>query len=66
VYGSRIEFGVSVRPATLIKQTRNEARTGNYLADARHVLNGVKQGDAISSVIFSFALQQGISKDPRT
>jgi hypothetical protein len=60
LYNILIEFGVPNKLVTLIKMCLNESyckvRTGKYLFDTFPTENGLKQGDALSPLLFNFAL----------
>jgi hypothetical protein len=55
-----IEFCIPMKPAGLIrmclKEPYIEVRIGNGLSDAFFIKNGLKQGHALCSMLFSFAL----------
>ena len=61
-----IEFGILMRPAMLIKmcltESYNRVRVGNYLSDMFFIRNGLKQGDALSPLLFNFALGYAIRR----
>jgi hypothetical protein len=61
-----IEFGVSLKLVKLIKMFLNKkyskVRTGKHLFDNFPVQNGLKLGDALSSLLFNFALEYTIRK----
>jgi hypothetical protein len=50
----------------LIKMCSNETyskvRVGKHLSESFPIQNGLKQGDALSSLFFNFALEYAISK----
>jgi hypothetical protein len=50
----------------LIKMSLNETyvkvRIGNHLSDSFSIQNGLKQGDALSPLLFNFALEYAIRK----
>ena len=46
--------------------TQNKARIGNYLSSSFPIENGLKQGDALSSLLFNFALEFAIRKVQET
>jgi hypothetical protein len=60
------ECGVPMKLVTLIKMSLNETyskfRTGKILSDSFSIKNGLKQGDAISPLLFNFALEYAIRK----
>jgi hypothetical protein len=45
-----------------LNETYSEVRTGKNLSDAFSIQNGLKQGDALSSLLLNFALQYAIRK----
>jgi hypothetical protein len=66
LYDVLIEFGIPRKLVMLIKMCLNETyskiRTGKHLSGARPVQNGLKQGDALSPLLFNFALEYAVSK----
>jgi hypothetical protein len=54
------------KPVTLIKMYSNETysnvRIGKHLSDSFSIQNGLKQGDALSPLLFNFALESAIRK----
>jgi hypothetical protein len=40
----------------------SKVRIGKYLSDSFRIQNGLKQGDALSPLLFNFALEYAISK----
>jgi hypothetical protein len=61
MYNILTEFVLHMKQATLIKMCLNETyvkvRIGKYLSDTFSVQNTVKQRDALSTLLFSFALE---------
>jgi sorting nexin-29 len=57
-------FGVPMKLVRLIKMCLNETyskvRIGKYLSDSFPIQNGLKQGDSLSPLLFSFALEYAI------
>jgi hypothetical protein len=45
-----------------LNKTYSEIRIGIYLSDDFLIQNGLKEGDALSSLIFNFALEYAIRK----
>jgi len=45
-----------------LNETYNKVRTGNILSDVFPVQNGLKQGDALSPLLFNVALEYAIRK----
>jgi len=54
-----IGFGIPIKLVKLIKMCLNETytiiRVGKHLSDLFRVKNGLKQGDALSPLLFNFA-----------
>jgi hypothetical protein len=66
LYNILLEFGVPKKLVRLIKMCLNETyskvRVGKFSSDKFPIQNGLKQGDAISPLLFSFALEYAIRK----
>jgi hypothetical protein len=66
LYGILMEFGVPMKLVRLIKTCLNEIYSkvciGKYLSDTFPTQNGLKQRDALSSLLFNFALEYAIRK----
>jgi hypothetical protein len=45
-----------------LNETYNKVSTGKHLSDTYHIENGPKQGDALSPLLFNFALEYAIKK----
>jgi hypothetical protein len=45
-----------------LNQTYSKFRIGKHLSDSLPIQNGLKQGDALSPLFFSFALEYAIRK----
>jgi hypothetical protein len=60
LYNTLNEFGIPMKQEWLINMCLNEtystARVGEHLHDVFPIKNGLKQGDALTPLIFSFAL----------
>jgi hypothetical protein len=58
LYNILIEFGVPMKLVRLIKMCLNETyskvRLGKHLSDSFPIQNGLKQGDALSPLLFNF------------
>jgi hypothetical protein len=65
-YNILIEFGVPMKLVGPIKFCLNETCSkvciGKYFSDSFPVQNGLKQGDALSPLLFNFALEYAIRK----
>ena len=61
LYNILIEFGIPMKLIRLIKRYISETyirvRVGKHLSDMFLIRNGLKQGDVLSSLLFSFALE---------
>jgi hypothetical protein len=66
LYNILIEFGIPRKLIRLIKMCLNETyskiRTGKHLSGAFPIKNGLKQGDALSPLLFNFASKYAIRK----
>ena len=60
LYKILIEFGIPRKIVRLIKmsltETYNRVRVGKNVSDRFPIRNGLKQGDALSPMLFNFAL----------
>jgi hypothetical protein len=65
-YNILIEFGIPLKLVRLIKmclsETYSRVQVGKHLSDRFPVKNGLKQGDALSPLLFNFALEYAIRK----
>ena len=61
-----IEFGIHMKLARLTKTcvnvTYNRAQLWKHLSDLFPIKNGLKQGDALSPLLFNFAVEYAISR----
>jgi hypothetical protein len=61
-----LDFGIPKKLVRLIKMCLNETyskvRIGKLLSDKFPIQNGLKQGDALSLLLFDFALEYAIRK----
>jgi hypothetical protein len=61
-----MEFGIPMKLVRLIKmclnETYNKVHIGKHLSDSFPIQNGLKQGDALSPLLFNFALEYAIKK----
>jgi hypothetical protein len=59
LYNILFEFGISRKPVGIIKMTLNTTfsgvRIGKNLYENFPIQNGLKQGDALSALLFNFA-----------
>jgi len=66
LYNILTEFGVSKKLVTLIKmcltETYSRVRVAKNLSDMFPIRNGLKQGDALSVLLFKFALEYAIRR----
>jgi hypothetical protein len=66
LYNILIEFGISMKLVRLIKmclsETYSRVRVGKHLSDTFPIKNGFKQGDALSPLLFNFALEYAIRR----
>jgi hypothetical protein len=45
-----------------LNETYSTVRVGKHLSDRFPIMNGLKQGDALSPLLFTFALESAIRK----
>jgi hypothetical protein len=66
LYNILIEFGVLMKLVSLIKTCLNETYSkiciGKHLSESFPIQNGLKQGDALSPLLFNFALEYAVTK----
>ena len=66
LYKILIEFGIPTKLVRLIKmsltETYRRVRVGNNVSDRFPIRNGLKQGDALSPLLFNFALEYAIRR----
>jgi hypothetical protein len=66
LYNILLEFGVSKKLVRLIKiclnETYSKVHVGKLLSDKFPIQNGLKQGDALSPLLFSLSLEYAIRK----
>ena len=68
LYNKLVEFGVHMKLVRLMKmcldETYSRVRVGKYLSDMLTIRNGLKQGDALSPLLFNFAVEYAIRRVP--
>jgi hypothetical protein len=68
IYNILLEFGIPKKLVRLIKMCLNETyskvRIGKRFSDKFLIQNGLKQGDALSSLLFNFTLEYAARKVP--
>jgi hypothetical protein len=66
LYNILLEFGIIKKLVRLIKMCLNETcskgRVGKHLCDTFPIQNGLKPGNALSPLLFNFALEYAIRK----
>jgi hypothetical protein len=66
LYNILIEFEIPMKLAQLFKMYLNEiyskVHIGKHLSDSFPIRNGLNQGDALSPLLFNFALKYTIRK----
>ena len=66
LYKILIEFGISKKLVRLIKmsltETYSRVRVGKNVSDRFPIRNGLRQGDALSPLLFNFALEYAIRR----
>jgi hypothetical protein len=66
LYKILIEFGIPRKPVSLLKmsltETYSRVRVGKNVSDRFPIRNGLKQGDALSPMLFNFTLEYAIRK----
>ena len=66
MYNIVIDFGIPKKLVRLIKmcltETYSRVQVGNNLSDMFPIRNGLKQGDALSPLLFNFALDYAIRR----
>jgi len=66
IYKILIEFGIPRKLVGLIKmsltETYSRVRLGKNVPDSFPIRNGLKQGDALSPMLFNFALEYAIKR----
>jgi hypothetical protein len=66
LYNILIEFGIPRKLVRLIKmclsETYSRVRVVKHLSDTFPIKNGLKQGDALSPLLFNFALEYAMRR----
>jgi hypothetical protein len=66
LYNILLEFGIPMKLVRLVKMCLNETysrvRVGKHLSDTFPIKNGLKQGDALSPLLFNFGLEYAIRR----
>ena len=66
LYNILVEFGIPMKLVRLIKmcvtETYSIVQIGKNLSEMSPIRNGLKQGDALSPLLFSFALEYTIRR----
>jgi hypothetical protein len=66
LYNIIIEFGIPMKLVRLVKMCLNETysrvQVGKHLSDTFPIKNGLKHGDALSPLLFNFALEYAIRR----
>jgi hypothetical protein len=66
LYNILIAFGIPMKLVRLIpmcvSETYSRVRVGKHLSDRFSIKNGLKQGDALSPLLFNFALENSIRR----
>jgi hypothetical protein len=66
LYNILIEFGILMKLVKLIKmclsETYSRVRVGKHLSVTFPIKNGLEQGDALSPLLFNFALEYAIRR----
>jgi hypothetical protein len=66
LYNILIEFGIPLKLVRLIKmslhETYSRVQIGKHLSDTFPIKNCLKQGDALSPLLFNFALEYAIRR----
>jgi hypothetical protein len=66
LYNILIKFGVPIKLVSLMKmcltETYSRVWVGKNLSDMFHIRNGLKQGEALSPLLFNFALEHAVRR----
>ena len=69
LYNTLIQFGIPMELVRLIKmcltETYSKVRLGKNLSDMFPIRNGLKQGDALTPLLFNFALEYAMDGSGR-
>ena len=62
LYNILVRFGIPKKLVQLVRMCLSRVRIGNDMSDSFEIRSGLKQGDALSPLLFNFALEYAILK----